>query len=202
MARLDPEYKSFFEETDRLLALLSSISAMAALHRKLIAEIVHLRLTILLENHMKTIFSKLCCGASYIDGTDPLLLLAPLKSAAAAVSAMQTFNRAKPIQLSWNDGPKIRDSMQHLLDPLDHSISVVRNFGAHFTEMRYIRNHITHKNEGTRTNFRKLVQSYYGANVPGITSGVLLLSERVSKPPLIEVHIRKSRTLIKDILKA
>ena len=202
MARLNPEYNTFFEETDRLLALLSSCSNMAALHRKLIAEIVHLRLAILLENHMKTIFAKLCCGAAYIDGTAPLLLLAPRKSASAAVSAMQILNRAKPFQLSWNDGPKIRNGVQHLLDPRDHSISVVRNFGAHFTEMRFIRNHIAHKNEGTRTNFRKLVRSYYGANVPGITSGILLLSPKVSQPSLIEVHIRTSRTLIKDILKA
>jgi hypothetical protein len=35
-----------------------------------------------------------------------------------------------------------------------------------------------------------------------VTAGLLLLSPTVSTPPLIEVHIRKSRTLIKDLLKA
>jgi len=61
MARLHPELRSFTEETDRLLALMASITAMAPLHRKVIAEIVHLRLAILLENHMKIIMAKLCC---------------------------------------------------------------------------------------------------------------------------------------------
>lgn len=115
---------------------------------------------------------------------------------------MRTLNRAKPISLSWNDGPSIRDSVVHILDPAEHCIAVVRNFGSHFTDMRYVRNHIAHRNAGSRSNFRKLVRRYYGANVPGITSGILLLSPRVSTPPLIEVHIRTSRTLIKDVLKA
>lgn len=201
MARLDLDYRTFYEETDRLLALLGSISTLGAMHRKVIAEIVHLRLTILLENHMKIIFSKLCCGTPYIDGSVPNLL-ARQTSAAAAINAMRTLNRAKPISLSWNDGPSIRDSVVHILDPAEHCIAVVRNFGSHFTDMRYVRNHIAHRNAGSRSNFRKLVRRYYGANVPGITSGILLLSPRVSTPPLIEVHIRTSRTLIKDVLKA
>jgi hypothetical protein len=201
MARLTPELRSFTEETDRLLALLASISDMAAMHRKIIAEIAHLRLAILLENHMKIILSKLCCGAAYIDGSVPKLLV-PQKSAAAAVTAMQVLNRAKPIYVSWNDGPSMREGVEHIVDPAEHCIRVLRNFGSHFTEMRYIRNHIAHRNDGTRTNFRKLVRKYYGASVPGITGGLLLLSPRVSKPSLIEVHIKTSRTLIKDLLKA
>jgi hypothetical protein len=150
---------------------------------------------------LKIIFSKLCCGTPYIDGSVPNLL-ARQKSAAAAVSAMRTLNRPKPINLSWNDGPSIRDSVIHILDPAEHCVMVVRNFASHFTDRRYVRNHIAHRNEGSRSNFRKLVRRFYGANVPGITSGILLLSPRVSTPPLIEVHIRTSRTLIKDVLKA
>jgi len=150
---------------------------------------------------MKIIFAKLCCGTAYLDGSAPTLLVEQ-KSTAAAVVAMKSLNRTRPINLSWNDGPSIRTSVEHIVDPTEHCIAVIRNFGAHFTEMRYIRNHIAHKNEGTRANFRKLVKRYYGANVPGITSGLLLLSSRVSTPPLIEVHIRKSRTLIKELLKA
>jgi len=201
MARLDPELRSFTEETDRLLALLASINPMASLHRKLIAEVVHLRLAILVENHMKIVISKLCCGTCYLDGSTPSLLVQQ-RSAAAAVNAMKTLNRTKAINVSWNDGPSIRTGVEHIVDPTDHCVTVLRNFGSHFTEMRYIRNHIAHRNEGSRSNFRKLVRTYYGANVPGISSGLLLLSPTVSVPPLIEVHIRKSRTLIKDLLKA
>ena len=201
MAQLGPEYRTFHEETDRLLALLASITTLGAAHRKVIAEIVHLRLSILVENHMKIIFSKLSCGAPYIDGSVPNLL-ARQTSAAAAINAMRTLNRLKPISLSWNDGKSIRDSVVHILDPAEHCITVLRNFGSHFTDLRYVRNHIAHRNDGSRSNFRKLVRRYYGANVPGITSEILLLSPRVSTPPLIEVHIRTSRTLIRDLLKA
>src|SRR5258708_38894932 len=198
MSQLDPEYRSFFKETDRLLALLSSMSAMAALHRTLIAEIVHLRLAILLENHMKIIFSKLCCGATYIDGSPPMLLVRQ-KSAAAAVAAMKTLHRAKPILLRWNDGKEIREGVEPILDPLDHSVSLIQRFGTLFTEIRYIRNHIDHKNDGTRTNFRKLLMTYYGANVPGVTSGILLLSATVSKQSSAEVPIRRWRPLLHEI---
>jgi hypothetical protein len=38
MARLDPEYRTFYEDTDRLLALLGSTTALGATHRKVIAE--------------------------------------------------------------------------------------------------------------------------------------------------------------------
>ena len=201
MARLDPDYRTFYEETDRLLALLGSMATLGAAHRKVIVEIVHLRLAILLENHMKIIFAKLCCGTPYMDGSAPTLL-AKQNSAAGAVNAMRTLNRPKPINISWNDGPSIRDGVVHIVHPAEHCISVVRNFGSYFTDMRYVRNHIAHRNDGSRSNFRKLVRRYYGASVPGITSGLLLLSPRVSTPPLIEVHIRTSRTLIKDLLKA
>ena len=201
MARLNIEYRTFYEETDRLLALLDSMTTLGAMHRKVIAEIAHLRLAILLENHMKIIFSKLCCGTPYLDGSEPNLL-AKQKSAAAAVHAMRTLNRSKPINLSWNDGPSIRNSVAHILDPAEHCITVVRNFGTLFTDIRYLRNHIAHRNDGSRSNFRKLVRRYYGANVPGISSGLLLLSPRVSTPALIEIHIRTSRTLIKEVLKA
>jgi hypothetical protein len=85
---------------------------------------------------------------------------------------------------------------------IDHCISVMLNYGSFLTDMRYIRNHIAHRNDSTRDNFRTLVRRYYGATPPGITSGVLLLSPRVSRPrPLIEIHILSARILIKDSVK-
>ena len=54
------------------------------------------------------------------------------------------------------------------LDPAEHCITVDRNFGTLFTDIRYLRNHIAHRNDGSRSNFRKLVRRYYGANVPDL----------------------------------
>jgi hypothetical protein len=201
MARLDVEHRSFFKETDRLLDLLVSMSQLSATHRKIIAEITHLRLVFLVENHLKRIFSKLCCGAPYLDTSSPQLL-ARQRSATAAIQAMQQLNRAKAINLAWNDGPSIRRNVEHIVNLSDHSISIVKNNGSFLTELRYIRNHIAHRNDGTLRNFQKIVKNYYGATVPSISSGLLLLSPRVSVPPLIEVHVKTSRILIKDIVKA
>ena len=76
------------------------------------------------------------------------------------------------------------------------------NYAAFLTELRYIRNHIAHRNDGSKKNYIKLIRKYYGAPVHGITCGNLLLSSRVHKPPLVEVHIRNSRVMIKDLVRA
>ena len=113
-----------YEETDRLIALLGSMTALGTEHRKVIAEIAHLRLGILLENHMKIIFSKLCCGTPYIDGSLPNLL-AKQPSAAAAITAMSTLNRRRPIR--WHPRLPHRAGNPHPLcgcrrEAPDHSV--------------------------------------------------------------------------------
>lgn len=186
MAKLQPELNEFFSETDRLLHLMSSTAEIDGVHRKVIAEIVHLRLSILLENNLKRIFSKICCGALYLDGSVPNLIVSH-RSMVQAEAAMKTLNRARNHRPKWNDSPNIRQSLEHLIHPNDHCITSVRNFGSHLTDMRFIRNHIAHRNDGTRDNYKKLIRRYYGASVPGISCGTLLLSPRVSVPPLIEI---------------
>jgi hypothetical protein len=201
MVRLAPDHASFIYETDRLIALLASIADISPNHQKLIAEIMLIRLSFLLENHLKLIFAKLSCGATYIDGSAPMLLV-PYRSMAAALAAMQNLNRPRPRYLIWNDGSEIRENIVHVINTNDACNVVLRTYAPYLTELRYVRNYIAHRNEGSRKNFRSVVRRFYGAVVPGVTSGTLLLSERASKPPLVEVHIRTSRVLIKDLLKA
>jgi hypothetical protein len=138
----------------------------------------------------------------YLDGTAPVLQGATQRSIAAAYAAIKTFRRGKDYTPSWNDGPSIRKGVEYLIDPNDHCIRTLLNYGTFLTDMRYVRNHIAHRNDGTRRNFRKLLVRYYGAVPYGINSGTLLLSERVSRPPLIEVHIRTARVLIRELVKA
>src|SRR5260370_13037333 len=104
MVRLTPDHLSFLMETDRLLALVRSLKDIAPVHRKLIAEIMLIRLSFLLENHLKLIFTKLSCGANYLDGSAPRRLLSPYRSMAAALAAMKNLNRARPRYPIWNDG--------------------------------------------------------------------------------------------------
>jgi hypothetical protein len=155
----------------------------------------------LVENHLQLIISKICCPASYLDGSLPILVTAQ-PSLSRAYAAMKSFNRTRDFNVRWNNGPSIRQGIQHIIDANDHCVRVMLNYGSFLTEMRYIRNHIAHRNSGTRTNFRTLVRRYYGAMPPGISSGVLLLSPRVSKPrSLLEVHILTARVLIRELVK-
>src|SRR5258705_4882812 len=189
MPQLEPEHRSFINETDRLLRLLGSTVSIETVHRRVIAEIVHLRLAILVENHLKVIIGKICCAAVYLDGSAPVLLTAQ-PSLARAYAAIKTLNRTTDFNIRWNDGRSIRRGAQHIIDSNDHCVSVILNYGSFLTDMRYIRNHIAHKNDNSRANFRTLVRRVYCCTPPGMTSGILLLSGRVSRPrPFIETDI-------------
>jgi hypothetical protein len=201
MPSLSGDYQDFRVETDRLTRLLASTTSLAPPHRKFIAEIALLRLAILIENNLKLAFCKLICGALYLDGTGPILQ-ARQRNIPSAITAMQTLNRPRARQLPWNDGREIRDNIEHVIDKSDPCVQQMRNYAAFLTEIRYIRNHIAHRNDHSRANFATLVRKYYGARVPGITCGNLLLTPRTGQPPLLERHIASARTMMKDLVRA
>ncbi len=198
MPSLGDDYSTFRAETTRLMGISASTTQLAPAHRKFIAEIALLRLAILVENSMKSVFCKLCCGATYINGAAPLVL-SRQKNAPAAVSAMQTLNRAKfRHNLPWNDGKEIRYNIEFLIDSSDQCHQDLRNFAAFLTEIRYLRNHIAHRNDNSRTNFVKLIVKYYGGKVPGVTCGNMLVSPRVSpNRPLLETLIITANVMMK-----
>lgn len=203
MPSLNGDYADFRAETARLTALLASTAGLAPVHRKYIAEIALLRLAILIENSMKSVFCKLLCGADFVDGSSPTLLTAPQRNSPAAVAAMKTHGRTTPkYSLSWNDGAKIRDSIGLLIDTTDQCHTDLIKHASLMTEIRWIRNHIAHRNVGTRKNFVKLIRRYYGASKPGVTCGNLLISPRVSAVrPLLETHLIKANVMMKEIVR-
>ena len=166
----------FMKETARLTGILQSTSSLAPTHRKFIAEIALIRLSVLIDNTMRSVFCKLVCGAAYIDGSTPIIL-AYQSNIPAAITAMQRLNRPRlRYSLPWNDGSEIRDNIQFLIDPADQCNQLLKNYASFLTEIRYIRNHIAHRNANSRANFVKLIRKYYGARVPGVTCGNLLVS--------------------------
>lgn len=105
--------------------------------------------------------------------------------------------------LPWNDGREIRENIRFLIDPADRCHADLIRHASYLTDIRYIRNHIAHRNENSRANFVKLVRRYYGAKVPGVTCGNLLVSSRVSPTrPLLATHILTANVMIKDIVRA
>ena len=200
MPSLVDDCTNFMKETARLTDILQSTSSLAPTHRKFIAEIALIRLSVLIDNTMRSVFCKLACGAAYIDGSMPIIL-AHQRNIPAAITAMQRLNRPKlRYSLPWNDGSKIRDNIQFLIDPADQCHQLIKNYASFLTEIRYIRNHIAHRNANSRANFVKLIRKYYGARVPGVTCGNLLVSPRVSpKRPLLAAHLITANVMLKDI---
>jgi hypothetical protein len=202
MPSLVPDCREFRVETARLLTLLTSTGDLAPTHRKFIAEIALLRLAILIENSMRKVFCKLICGAMYINGTAPALL-ARQRNIPAAIAAMRSLGRARPRHsLRWNDGAEIRENIRYLIDPTDRCHADLITHASFLTDVRWIRNHIAHRNDNSRANFVQLVRRFYGARVPGVTCGNLLVSPRVSPGrPLLERYIVNANIMMEDIVR-
>ena len=200
MPSLADDCTNFKKEIVRLTGILQSTSSLVSSHRKFIAEIALIRLSILIENTMKSVFCKLACGATYIDGSMPIIL-AQQRNIPAAITAMQRLKRPKlRYSLPWNDGSEIRDNIRYLIDPTDQCHQLLKNYASFLTEIRYIRNHIVHRNANSRANFVKLIWKYYGAKIPGVTCGNLLMSPRVSpKRPLLAAHLITANVMLRDI---
>lgn len=195
------DFAEVFGVTDRLISLMPTISAIEVGPRKLVCEIVLIRLFLALENSTKSIFSKLASETPYLDGSQPVVLH-PSKTMKGAIGAMQTLSRPKHRQLRWTDSKEIRENIRFIIASNDHCYSVVTSFAGNLTEMRHIRNHIAHNNETTRKHFHKIVRRRYGALRKGMTPGAMLLSKRGGNNPLLEDFIHVARAFIKDLTKA
>ena len=190
-------------EFARLVSLLTSISALPPAHRKLVAEIMMVRLFLLVENTIRSVFAKIHCNCNYLDGTAPRRLVAA-RSQTHAFDLMRTHGRAIPKKsLGWSQSSDIRDNALYTLDGTDPAFLVVTAHAAQLTDMRFVRNHIAHKNDGTRRNFHKLLRKHYGGIRRGVTCGSLLLTEFVpGAPVLLSQYLTSSRVFLKLLMHA
>jgi len=201
MPQLAVDHREFGKQADRLLQLLPHISSMPPSFQKMVIEIIMLRLFSLLESTLQSITLKVLCGTHYLDLTNPALALVSPNSS-AAIANMQSHGRTKPhYQLRWTRASEIKENVKHLLNPTDNLITVLDSHGQLLDEMRRVRNRIAHNNADSRRNYRIVVRQYYGAFVNTVTPGVLLGSNRHS-PLLIEQYARKSKIVVKEIVKA
>lgn len=166
------------------------------------AEIAMVRLFLMIENTLASVAEKLLCGAAYVDGTPPGLLTGRVSTMSAARSLMSNYDRLKARRLTWTEGMEIRENVRTTLDVRDAFVDAMRTHAALMTQMRYVRNHIAHGNEGSRRNFRKVVRTHYGALKPGVTPGLLLLSTKGGGSTQLEVYLVSARVLIKDATRA
>lgn len=200
MARLDVNLRDFNHQSDRLLSLIDNLGSLNPRYQKMVAELVMVRLFSLVESHFESITTKILCATPYVDGTSPVLLFESANASNARSNMLRYGRRSAKNQLRWTKVTFIQDNVIHLLDGSDHLLRVLTTHSSFIEEMRCVRNHVAHNTSDTRARYRPVVERYYGAYVPRITPGVLLLTSRIA-PLLIRQYILKSRFVIREIVR-
>jgi hypothetical protein len=201
MVNLNVDYLACCNEITRLLTLQTNISSIAPTYRKIVAEIIIIRLFDILQDSISSIACKVICGANYQDGSTPILL-GSARNMQAATFKMIHYGRRKPRPyLRWSKIQDIKENVRYLINPTDHFIRTLDNHGYLIEEMRRIRNRVAHNNTLTRNQYQEMVLRHYGAYLNAITPGTLLLSPR-RKPMLVLQYLEKSRILFKELVKA
>lgn len=201
MSSVLPDYYAHDAYAVRLLNLGGTLDSLPALHQKLVAEIMLLRLFSLFENLISSVSLKLMSGASYADGTTPSLFTKAV-SARHAIWLLTKHGRNRPRpQLIWSKATEIKENLRYVMDKKDDLVTVVDRNGAFIDELRRVRNRIAHNNAKSRRDYRDVVRHHYGAYMNNVTPGMLLLTPR-RRPSLLEQYIRQEKILAKDLVKA
>lgn len=202
MPSLANEIKVVEYEIDRSLLLIQSLKELEATQRHYIAELIALRLFSLVETTIESSACKIVCGATYSDGSSPTLYRSrPTAGLERAREAMRKYDRIDDRRLRWSKVSEIRQNLEKLCPSAEHFVTTLSGHGDYISDLRKVRNHIAHGNSGTRSKFQHVVRKRYGASIPSLTPGKLLISSRFS-PLIVEEYCRKARVILKASLKA
>ena len=203
MVSLGVELDRVDKQVNFALSLLATLPTLKGLSRHYIAELTIVRIFALFESVVEESACRLVCGATYSDGTPPQLLRPrPTRGVFRALDAMRHYNRNNPrVYLRWNKPADIRANLDMLLPPSEHFITTLHGHGKLIADLRKVRNHIAHANQGTRTKFQQVVVNYYGAKVSSLTPGKMLLSPRFT-PSLAEQWCKGTRIILREALRA
>lgn len=180
-------------QIDALSGLLSQSTSLQPFYRKIIAELVTVRLAVALENCLSSSFYRLASGTVFEGGRVPLL-----HTQAASIAKAQTLLLSGGA-FNWLHGSDVCSALQLAFDPADPCLNNIRSHSSTLAEIRKIRNHIAHRNRTSGSAFRQVVRRIYGQAINGVTPGTLLLTPRHPVRPLCEALLIGSRVMIKDV---
>lgn len=199
---LSVDWRECHSQTTALQSLAASLTPLGPHHQKLVAEIAMVRLFLMVDNLAASIGAKLLCGAAYLDGSSPKNLVAA-HSMSGAYQLMRTHGRAKPTNaLKWSQAKFIRENLEKTLDPTDQFFAALTRHGHIINQMRRVRNHIAHHNEGTAREFRQEVVARYGGPKKGMTPGLFLLSPGANGTRKLDEYIVSCRVIFKELVRA
>ena len=201
-SNLNSQLRRSIRQTNSALAIVGQLAEMKTMPRHYIAELLLLRTFALFESVVEESACGLVCGAAYCDGSLPSLLRPkPTRGFERARKEMQVYNRDKPkFQLRWTKASDIRENLHFLFPHTEHFTTTLASHGTLIANVRKVRNHIVHRNSGTHKKFQEVVLQEYGATVPSIVPGRMLMSSRFS-PSLLDQWCRKLQIVAKETLR-
>jgi hypothetical protein len=190
-------YAQFLKQCDRHSDIVDGLQSVGDPRlRRLLAELVMMRLFDDFQEVLKGVAVRLACGAAYIDGSSPTLMVQPARSTREALVNFQTLGRGgKQKYDQWSKFSYVNETVKFVFHANDPFLSTCRVNSQVLSEMQVVRNRIAHSAVKT---YPDVVRRYYGASFNHVTPGILLLSSRNS-PPLLERYITSCRVLAKGV---
>ena len=197
--RLEVTVRDATKGLSRLAKFRAESKSLSPMHQYLIAELIMLRLFSILENAIEDLACKLVAGAPYANGIHPARLYTA-KSMDDARQAMLS-RRAKPLsKLRWNRVKDIRESTSTVLSPAEPFIKYAQVHGNRLNEMRQVRNYVAHRSSDSRTGYKQVVRSIYGAN-SRVKVEAFLTSQQRRPVAKIDEYLATAGIIISELAK-
>ncbi|MEQ1936013.1 MAG: hypothetical protein ABL962_19335 [Fimbriimonadaceae bacterium] len=200
---LEVNHREYAAHADRIRDLAAHVPAFANNYQVLLTEMLVLQAFYLFESAIENIAAKIVCGAPYVDGSVPVVLRRA-RTIDDALNDMRTVGRAKPKGLlKWNKPKEIIGNVRHLIHASENLCTVCKNHAASINEIRIVRNHIAHNNDGTRRDFAKVVTRRLTARPRRLPRpGAFLLREFTPGTTLLVEYVVTLGVLVKDAARA
>lgn len=181
------------EQIRALEGLLNQARVLPPFYRKVIAELVLVRLAIALENCLSASFYRIVSGTDFESGRAPMLHSRPatIAAAEALLKSGSKFN--------WLNGSDLCAALSLAFDAHDPCLGNVRNHSSTLADVRKIRNHVAHRNRTSGPPFRQVVRRVYGQALNSISPGTLLLTLRNGQLSLCKALLVASRVMVREI---
>lgn len=190
--------KEFNRRNATYVQIAGALGQLTPNFQRLVAEMLLVRLFDDLQESLAGVAYRLACGALYLNGNAPTLLVPAARSATAARALYESQGRqGRQRYCKWSRSSYINETTRYVLDPTETFNGACAQHSLVLSEMQAVRNRIAHKNAASKSRFDPIVRRYYGGNPRGITPGALLLSSR-KVPNLLSTYLVASRVLVKD----
>lgn len=140
-------YEHFRLKANRHAAIVAGLSGVEPTLQKLLAELVMMRLFDDFQEALSGIATRLACGATYGDGSAPVLLVSPASSSAGARDLFMNHGRPRPNQMKWSKVPYINETIKFVMSTSDHFGAACSAQSLEISEMQAVRNRIAHNSQ-------------------------------------------------------